>query len=409
MVRKLIKCPECGADNGKDARFCSLCGATIYKFCPECGKKNIKAAKFCMDCGASFESEIDSLETQNNEIYDKEDIFSDNSGKKVSLNLTPAESLMLLDPKKYVGHKESLKELLKVTLIDLILKDVFELSVETIYGRKTVKRNYLKKGKSFSMTLKPHEDVFRRCLLHKADSKRLQKLQEHVYHNALQHDYIMEKLLEPLASNGFFIVKKGFLRNKYVLSDKGIKAQEIMLKLKDEGKNLENWLETDPERAKAYLQICGSNIFLADEYNFKCLKDNSKKIKTLFSNKKSYSDASKNYNYGWYPVFMQNSDNNIFSNEDIDRIFNSIDANNFDFEFSNIESSNGSGSTSYDGYTYSGGCDSSSYSTGFDGSNSDGGSWGSDGGSSGSSYSDGGGSDGGGGDCGGGDCGSGGF
>ena len=59
-MRKLIKCPECGADNGENARFCSLCGANIYKFCPECGKKNIKAANFCMNCGASFESEINS-------------------------------------------------------------------------------------------------------------------------------------------------------------------------------------------------------------------------------------------------------------------------------------------------------------------------------------------------------------
>lgn len=403
MVRKLIKCPECGADNGKDALFCSLCGATIYKFCPECGKKNIKAAKFCMDCGASFESEVDSLETQNNEIYDQKDIFSDNSGKKVSLNLTPAESLMLLDPKKYVGHKESLKELLKVTLIDLICKKVFKVNIEegktSIFGRKKADKIYLEEGELFEMPLKPHEKIFLECLPSESDSKRFWVLQARVYHKALQYDYARKKLLEPLFSDDFFTIENGFPRNKYVLSDKGIKAQEIMLKLKDEGKNLENWLETDPERAKAYLQICGSNIFLADEYNFKCLKDNSKKIKTLFSNKKRYSDASKNYNYGWYPVFMQNSNNNIFSNEDIDRIFNSIDANNFDFEFSNIESNNGSSSASYDGYIYSGGCDSSSYSTGFDGSNSDGGSWGSDGG----------GSDGGGGDCGGGDCGGGGF
>ena len=41
-----------------------------------------------------------------------------------------------------------------------------------------------------------------------------------------------KKLLEPLASEGFFTVEKKFLGNKYALSDKGIETQTNDLRIK---------------------------------------------------------------------------------------------------------------------------------------------------------------------------------
>ena len=46
-------CPECGAKNAPNAKFCSECGKKLIeeKTCPKCGKKMRASAKFCPECG----------------------------------------------------------------------------------------------------------------------------------------------------------------------------------------------------------------------------------------------------------------------------------------------------------------------------------------------------------------------
>lgn len=46
-------CPECGAPQATNAKFCPDCGAKLKAatHCPECGAKLQPKAKFCADCG----------------------------------------------------------------------------------------------------------------------------------------------------------------------------------------------------------------------------------------------------------------------------------------------------------------------------------------------------------------------
>lgn len=48
---KKIICPECKAENDKDALFCSNCGHKLKIVCPKCKAENDADAKFCKNCG----------------------------------------------------------------------------------------------------------------------------------------------------------------------------------------------------------------------------------------------------------------------------------------------------------------------------------------------------------------------
>lgn len=348
-MKELIRCPQCGTGNKENSNFCEVCGERLKhlsNFCPECGKENVEIANFCENCGSRLETPKSwklGSKVQDKKIPDlKANISGNKPAKKVSLDLTPAESLMILDHKKY-GRKNSLKELLKVTLMDLIFKDVFKLEVQEIEeGNKKVKKIYLEEGKNFNMPLKPHEEVFKKYLPPITDKKRFQTLQGRVYRNAVRYDYVNKRLLKPLYSDGFFTVKKSFLRKKCTLSDKGLESQKIIKQLKSYGKNLENWIETDPEKAKTYLLIGGSNIFLTDKRNFNWFKNNHKRIGALFSHKKSHKkipDLDDFFECLWYSAFISGSENvdidnigDIFSDFDIFDVFDSIDAGDSGFD-----------------------------------------------------------------------------
>ena len=46
-----IICPECKAENDKDALFCSTCGHKLKNICPKCKSENDADAIFCKNCG----------------------------------------------------------------------------------------------------------------------------------------------------------------------------------------------------------------------------------------------------------------------------------------------------------------------------------------------------------------------
>jgi Double zinc ribbon/Adenylate and Guanylate cyclase catalytic domain len=49
-----MRCPSCGFDNLKGAKFCIECGRAVKNACPSCGFDNLPQAKFCADCGATL-------------------------------------------------------------------------------------------------------------------------------------------------------------------------------------------------------------------------------------------------------------------------------------------------------------------------------------------------------------------
>lgn len=312
-MKKLTECPQCWVDNPKNSNFCQSCGEKLnsnYNFCPKCGKENMGNVKFCSNCGKN-------LEKQNNGFKNL-----DNSDEVVTLDLTPAESLIIMDQGTLT------KELLKFTFIDLIFKNVFNLEVREfekkgIFGKKMVKETYLYEGKNFNMPLKPHEEVFRKHLPSKIDSKRYRKLQQRVARSS--GDYSRKKLMEPLAEQGYFQVEKKFLGKKYYLSEKGEEARELIYKLKDEGKDLEHWIDSDPERARAYLLMGGSNVFLTDDYYFDWFKNNSKMISALFAGATVIGTSYAFSRVRWYRGFGYASGSIEFDDFDDLSDFSSFD------------------------------------------------------------------------------------
>lgn len=356
-------CPQCGATNKENSNFCEVCGEplkTTQKLCPECGTENVEIANFCENCGTSLEmikSNMKSLKTKYIENPDFLENNSKDNSSKISLNLTPAESLILLNHEGNYGQGTTSGELLKVTLIDLVFKNVFKIDVREvekkgIFGTKTVKKTYLQEGKNFNMPLKPHEEVFRRYLPSKADSKRLRILQQRV-RKAYGRRYGWKTILDPLALEGYFNVEKKFLGKKYTLSAKGIEARDMIVKLKEEGKYLDRWIDTDPERAKAYLMMGGTNVFLTDDYYFEWFKNNSKKIAALFASAAVVGTAYTFSRFRWYGTFKHHGDmdfdnfgdfgdfndftgdniEDIFSDSDVFDTFDSMDFSDFDSGF----------------------------------------------------------------------------
>lgn len=50
----LIPCGECGATNGRDRKFCSNCGKSLWQPCDTCGEVNALAENFCGACGVNL-------------------------------------------------------------------------------------------------------------------------------------------------------------------------------------------------------------------------------------------------------------------------------------------------------------------------------------------------------------------
>ena len=224
-----------------------------------------------------------------------------------SLNLTPAESLMILDPKRSRG-----KEMMKFTLIDLLLKKVLEIEVnyETVRRififKRSVKKTYISKGENYSkVKLKPHEHIF---------------IRDELFSHALELNKFAKELYRSI-SKKFSLYKKSFVRNsliadgyfqketrrllflfpytKYVLSEKGFSAQAKIKSLLEEGeKELERWVKYEPAHAKAYLSVCGANILLLEHYNYdlKIIKEWIKELSKI----ESQENSSNYYPYSWY-------------------------------------------------------------------------------------------------------------
>lgn len=61
-IKKVRKCPKCGAEVVEDIMFCPTCGQKIYeeikidtRNCPKCGERVQAECKFCTNCGTALD------------------------------------------------------------------------------------------------------------------------------------------------------------------------------------------------------------------------------------------------------------------------------------------------------------------------------------------------------------------
>lgn len=62
-----IACPQCGAKNARDRKFCGECGQKLMTgiACPSCGQINPAGTKFCGECGARLSKKCPSCGCEN--------------------------------------------------------------------------------------------------------------------------------------------------------------------------------------------------------------------------------------------------------------------------------------------------------------------------------------------------------
>ena len=185
--------------------------------------------------------------------------------KENHINLTPAESYFIQDPKRKEG-----RNLMKYTLLHLIYKKILASSTkkeqEGVIFKKEVDVTYITRGEKFSsQRLKPHEKVFISAMNTDLEIK-LKELIEKVFEKYNFNQY--RKLIESqLLQDGFMDRKTEtfliFDYKKIKINESGLSSQKkINSILKTSEDNLENWVKNNPPKAKAFLESCGPNLFI---------------------------------------------------------------------------------------------------------------------------------------------------
>ena len=207
-----------------------------------------------------------------------------------SLNLTPAESLMIISP------NSSGDEMIKFTLMDLLLKRNLKLDMEEKC------RLCICEGES-SISTKPHETILIELVLEHHELK-LKEFAEILYEKVgSSAEYKNKYIRDPLVEKGYFKRQRKMLLALapyfvYVLTDDGLELKSKIMELLDEAENLQKWIKNDLGHAKAYLSVLGSHILLTNNYDI----DNIKKFNRMLSYLKPESNTQEYYGYYLYSV-----------------------------------------------------------------------------------------------------------
>lgn len=214
-----------------------------------------------------------------------------------SLDLTPAESLMIISPDS-TGI-----EMIKITLADLLFKKALKLNIEQYksqFLKKNCKSVVIIKNESNELIFKPHEEILIDFLdnggleLKEFAKKLLKWIKSSEYKNSVRM---------PLIDRNYFKMHKKMLLalvpyETYILTEEGLKLKSMITALLDEAEYLEKWIKEDLGHAKAYLSVVGSHIFLTNIYDVKDIQ----KFNKMLSSIKPESRTSDYYNYFLYTV-----------------------------------------------------------------------------------------------------------
>ncbi len=216
-----------------------------------------------------------------------------------SLNLTPAESLMIISP------KDSGDKMIKLTLMDLLLKKNLKLYPDEKFN--FLKRSHgsiiISEGESCELSSKPHEEILIELILEYPELN-LKEFVDILYKKiGSSIEYKNKYVRDPLVDKGYFKKQRRMLLslspyNIYSLTDNGLEVKSKIKELLDDADSLEKWMKEDLGRAKAYLSVLGSHILLTNVYDIEDIK----KFNKILSYIKPESHTSDYYSYYLYTV-----------------------------------------------------------------------------------------------------------
>lgn len=269
--------------------------------------------------------------------------------------ITPAETLLI---KNYDSIQ--LKELMKYTFMDLLLKQV--IAIKEI-NRKAHSRDkyirtytYVVSGKNFSKyEPKNHEIIYQSPFLKSQSIEILFKHYIKMIYDASNGSWKYQKLtksnknISPLFKQTVFLDL--FRLNR--LTDKGIKIKESITNyLNDLDANIGDLLHNNKSKALELLLSIRGNIFLLKNLDFQLLKTIDKEIlnqkKILKEDGIHYSDDVSDI---WYYIDFLQTDSTFDSN--FDSLYEALNTFDSEFEVSSCSSWD-SGCSSCGGC---GGCD----------------------------------------------------
>ena len=205
----------------------------------------------------------------------------------VKIELTPAESYLLLD----IENKDG-KTLMKYSLINLLYKNVLSSEVrektEGTVFKNVIKKTYLSKGSQFGkLNLKTHEKLLCSVMADEEDEIELVEFIKKVFE---QYDFngFYELMIDAQAQSGLLNVTEErkffniFSKKKKELTDSGIEVNQKIGEILSAGKkNLHDWVLNDPSRAKAFMAACGANLILLDGHDMGMLQSYESKLKDI--------------------------------------------------------------------------------------------------------------------------------
>ncbi len=227
-----------------------------------------------------------------------------------SLNLTPAESLIITSP------TSNGIEMIKLTLLDLIIKKALKINNSTDH------HVFIRKNNSFKLELKPHEEI----LMEIVDDHEieLQELVNIIIGKIKPSTYRNEYVLPQLVDKGYFKLQRKMLLalipyNNYFLTVDGEYLRDLLINLLDESKNLKKWMREDLGRSKAYLSVLGPHIILLNKYDMEDIK----KYNKLLSFIKPDASVSDYYSYYLYDLpdeYLEDGDLRSFDFMELDSV-----------------------------------------------------------------------------------------
>lgn len=267
---------------------------------------------------------------------------------KILSQITPAETLLIRD-----CASTQLKDLMKFTFMDLLLKKVIE--IEEINRRSHPRDKYIRTytyviaGKNFEKYKPKNHELIYLNPFNKSPS--IQILFQHfvkMAYDASKGSWFYKKQVRVNQEiNSYF--KQTFLLNFFritKLTDNGNKLKkEISAYLNDVDERIDHLLHNDKKKGLELLLKIGGNIFLLKNLNFELLKTLDKEL--LKEQKVLYSEVYSSDSDLW--LYIDSFDDDYMFDSYFDSFNDTIDS--FDSEFDT------SGCSSWDsGCTSCGGC-----------------------------------------------------